>query len=39
MAIFMVFYGLARTPPETDTGALVEERLQTYEGKRPLTLD
>jgi tight adherence protein C len=39
MAIFMVFYGLARTPPETDTGTLVEERLQTYEGKRPLTLE
>jgi tight adherence protein C len=34
----MIFIGLGRTPPERDTGALVEERLQHYEGKRPLTI-
>ena len=39
ISIFVVFFGLSRTPPETDTGTLVEERLQTYEGKRPLTLE
>ena len=38
-SIFIVFYGLARTPAEADTGALVTERLETYEGKRPLTLE
>jgi tight adherence protein C len=39
IGIFLVFFGLARTPPETDTGTLVEERLQDYEGKRPLTIE
>lgn len=35
----MVFIGLARTPPEVDTGAMVEERLQTYGGVKKLTLE
>jgi tight adherence protein C len=39
ISIFVVFFGLSRTPPETDTATLVEERLQGYEGKRPLTLE
>jgi tight adherence protein C len=39
ISIFVVFFGLSRTPPETDTGTLVDERLQGYEGKRPLTLE
>ena len=39
LGVFIVFFGLSRTSPETDTAALVEERLQVYEGKRPLTLE
>ena len=35
----MVAIGLARTPPETDTGRMVEERLQTYGGLKPLTVE
>jgi tight adherence protein C len=38
-SVLMIFIGFARTPPETDTGQLVEERLQTYTGTRPLTLE
>jgi tight adherence protein C len=38
-SVFIIFIGFARTPPETDTGQLVEERLQTYTGTRPLTLE
>jgi tight adherence protein C len=38
-SVLMIFVGLARTPPETDTGQMVEERLQTYTGTRPLTLE
>jgi tight adherence protein C len=38
-SVLMIFVGLARTPPETDTGKMVEERLQTYTGTRPLTLE
>jgi tight adherence protein C len=38
-SVLMVFIGFARTPPETDTGQLLEERLQTYTGTRPLTLE
>jgi tight adherence protein C len=38
-SVLMVFVGLSRTPPEEDTSKMVEERLQTYEGKRPLTID
>jgi tight adherence protein C len=39
LSVVMVFVGLARKPPEQDTSKMVEERLQGYEGKRPLTLD
>jgi tight adherence protein C len=35
----MIFIGLGRTPPETDTGTLVDNRLQTYGGLRPLTIE
>jgi tight adherence protein C len=38
-SVVMIFVGFARTPPEADTGQLVEERLQTYTGTRPLTLE
>jgi tight adherence protein C len=38
-SVLIIFIGFARTPPETDTGQLVEERLQTYTGTRPLTLE
>jgi tight adherence protein C len=38
-SVLMIFVGLARTPPEVDTGQMVEERLQTYTGTRPLTLE
>jgi tight adherence protein C len=34
----MIFIGLARTPPESDTGTLVDDRLRHYEGKHPLTI-
>jgi tight adherence protein C len=38
-SVLMVFIGLARTPPEVDTGAMVDERLQTYGGMKKLTLE
>ena len=38
-SVLMIFVGFARTPAETDTGQLLEERLQTYTGTRPLTLE
>ncbi len=37
-SVLLIFIGLARTPPEPDTGKMVEERLLTYGGK-PLTLE
>ncbi|HEY0831357.1 MAG TPA: type II secretion system F family protein [Candidatus Dormibacteraeota bacterium] len=36
--IILIFFGLGRTP-EVDTGAFVEERLQQYEGIKPLSLE
>jgi tight adherence protein C len=39
LSVLMVAIGLARTPPETDTSAMVEERLQTYGGLKPLTIE
>lgn len=38
-SVLMIFIGLARTAPAPDTGSMVDERLQTYEGKRPLTIE
>jgi len=35
----MIFVGLARTPAESDTARIVEERLQVYGGLRPLTIE
>jgi tight adherence protein C len=37
-AILMIFVGLARTP-QTNTGDILEERLQGYGGLKPLTLE
>jgi tight adherence protein C len=39
LSVLIFFVGLARTPPEVDTGAMVEERLQTYVGNKPLTIE
>jgi tight adherence protein C len=39
LSVVLVFIGIARKPPEPDTGKMVDERLQGYEGKRPLTLE
>jgi tight adherence protein C len=36
--IILIFFGLGRTP-EVDTGAMVEERLQTYGGMKALSLE
>jgi tight adherence protein C len=36
--VLMIFVGLARTP-QTSTSDIVEERLQGYEGLKPLTLE
>jgi tight adherence protein C len=38
-SVLLIFVGLARTPAEPDTGHMVEERLQTYGGLRPLTVE
>jgi tight adherence protein C len=37
-SVLMVFVGLSRTPDQADTGQLVDERLQTYGGTKPLTI-
>jgi tight adherence protein C len=39
LSVLVFFVGLARTPPEIDTGAMVDERLQTYVGNKPLTIE
>jgi tight adherence protein C len=38
LSIVVLMYGLTRTPP-TDTGKMVDERLQIYGGTRPLTIE
>jgi tight adherence protein C len=38
LSVLIFFIGLSRTPQEIDTGKMVEERLQTYVGTKPLTL-
>ena len=38
LSIVVLMYGLTRTPP-TDTGKMVEERLQSYGGLKPLTIE
>jgi len=38
-SVLMVFIGFARTPPEEDTGLMVEERLLTYGGGVRKTLE
>jgi tight adherence protein C len=38
-SVLMIFVGLSRTPAEVDTARIVEERLQTYGGMRPLTIE
>jgi tight adherence protein C len=38
-SVLIVFIGLARTPPEPDIGNLLDNRLLTYGGLKPLTIE